>query len=155
MPLSPSLSLPRPALFAPPAVCRRWTSSTARPWPNGPGENSQRHLACPLAPSHAHTRPRPAPEPPRHPAMRRADWPLHQPADEPSRAKSTAPSRYIPRPGAPWPIKTPRTPPSRAFSSFFLLPPLRHGRRDPARADRLTQPCIAPSNHLNSFSTFH
>jgi len=30
-------------------------------------EVPQRHLARPLAPPHAHTRPRPLPEPPRHP----------------------------------------------------------------------------------------
>ena len=68
--------------------------------------------------------------------------------------KSTASRRYSPHPGAPWPIKTPRAPPSRAFSSFFLLPPFRHGRRDLARADRLRQPYIVPSNHRSSFSTF-
>src|SRR6185369_1423448 len=39
------------------------------------------------------------------------------------------------------------------FSPFFLLPPLRHGRRDPALADRLAQPHIAPSDHRNSFAT--
>src|SRR6185312_14403287 len=70
------LSLPRPALFAPPAVRRRWNSSTARPRPNGPGETSPRHLARPLAPSHAHTRPRPLPEPPRHPQPCAAPLPL-------------------------------------------------------------------------------
>ena len=40
------------------------------------------------------------------------------------------------------------------FSSFFLLPPLRHGRRDLARVDRPPQPYIIPSNHRSSFSTF-
>ena len=60
MPLSPSLSPPA-ALFAPPAVRRRWTSSTARPRPNGPEEASPRHLARPLAHPRAHTRPRPLP----------------------------------------------------------------------------------------------
>ena len=74
-------------------------------------------------------------------------------AVEPPRTKSTAPSHCIPPPGAPWPIKTPSTPQSRPFFPFFLLPPLRHGRRDPARADRLAQPHIAPSDHRSSFAT--
>ena len=138
----------------PPAVRRRWTSSTVRPWPNGPGKTLQRHLARPLAPSHAHTRPRRAPEPPRHPRQAQRRCPLRQPAVEPSRAKSTAPRHYSPHPGAPWSIRTPRAPPSRAFFSFFLLPPLRHGRRDLARADQPPQPYIVPSNHRSSFPTF-
>jgi hypothetical protein len=74
-------------------------------------------------------------------------------AVESPRAKSTTPSHYIAHPGALWPIKTPRNPRSRPFFLFFLLPPLRHGRRDPARADRLAQPHIAPSDHRRSFST--
>ena len=107
----------------------------------------------PLGTLHAHTRPRRAPEPPRHPRHAPRRCPLRPLTVVHPGPKSTTPSHYSPHPGAPWPIKTPRTPPSRPFSSFFLLPPLRHGRRDPARADRLTQPCIAPSDHRNSFAT--
>ena len=147
------LSLSRCSVFPPPAVRRRWTSSTVRPRPNGPGETSPRHLARPLAPSHAHTRPRPLPEPPRHPQPCAAPLPLRPLAVDSPRAKSTAPSHSIPHPGALWPIKTPRTPQSRPFFPFFLLPPLRHGRRDPALADRLAQPHIAPSDHRSSFAT--
>ena len=66
------LSLSRCSVFPPPAVRRRWTSSTARPRPNGPRETSQRHLARPLAPPRAHTRPRRLPEPPRRPGRRSA-----------------------------------------------------------------------------------
>ena len=124
-----------------------------RPRPNGPRGVSQRHLARPLAPPRAHTRPRPFPEPPRHPRPAQRRCLLHPLAVESPRAKSTAPSHCIPSPGAPWPIKTPSTPQSRPFSPFFLLPPLRHGRRDPALADRLAQPHIAPSDHRNSFAT--
>ena len=108
---------------------------------------------CLLAPPHAHTRPRPLPEPPRHPRPAQRRCLLRPLAVESPRAKSTTPSHCIPPPGAPWPIKTPRTPQSRPFFPFFLLPPLRHGRRDPARADWLTQPYIAPSDHRSSFAT--
>jgi len=62
----------------------------------------------------------------------------------PLAVESTAPSHYIPHPGAPWPIKTPSTPQSRPFPPFFLLPPLRHGRRDPALPDQLAQPTLPP-----------
>ena len=41
------LSLSRCSVFPPPAVRRRWTSSTACPRPNGPRGVSQRHLAAP------------------------------------------------------------------------------------------------------------
>src|SRR6185503_11976823 len=86
------------------------------------------------------------------PALRRAAAaPLarrHAPLTQIDRPQSLHPS-----PGAPWPIRTPRAPPSRPFFPFFLLPPLRHGRRDPAVADRLAQPHIAPSDHRNSFTT--
>src|SRR6185437_7790390 len=49
--------------------------------------------------------------------------------------------------------KDPQNPTVAPFFPFFLLPPLRHGRRDPALADRLAQPHIAPSDHRNSFAT--
>ena len=100
--------------------------------------------------SHASWAPCRADTTPRH-AQRRC--PLRPLAVESPRAKSTAPRRYSPRPGAPWPIGTPRIPPSCGFSSFLLLPPLRHGRRDLARADRLPQPYIVPSDHRSSFAT--
>ena len=105
------------------------------------GTSSRAHAS--QTPPRAATTPRPA--------QRRC---LLRPlAVEPSRTNSTAPSHSIPHTGALWPIKTPRTPQSRPFSSFFFLPPLRHGRRDPALADRLAQPHIAPSDHRNSFAT--
>ena len=105
------------------------------------GTSSRAHAS--QTPPRAATTPRPA--------QRRC---LLRPfAVESPRAKSTAPRHHFPRPGTPWPIRTPRAPSSRTFSSFFLLPPLRHGRRDPARADQLTQPYIAPSDHRSSFVT--
>ena len=145
---SPSpLSLPG-ALFhrRPPYAARapaaKWTRGNLSTPPGPPlGTSSRAHES--QTPPRAATTPRPA--------QRRC---LLRPlAVESPRAKSTAPRRHIPHPGAPWPIKTPRTPPSRPFSSFFFLPPLRHGRRDPALADRLAQPHIAPSDHRNSFAT--
>ena len=70
-------------------------------------EALQRHLARPLAPSHADTRPKRSPEPPRRPAMQLAAYSLHPLAVESPKAKSTTPRRYSPHPGAPWPISTP------------------------------------------------
>src|SRR6185312_5959709 len=121
MPLSPSLSS-RLALFLrrpPYAAGGLVHGASAAKWTWGA---LQRHLARPLALSHAHKRPRRAPEPPRHPRHAQRRCPLRPLAVESPRANSTAPRRYSPHPGAPWPISTPRTPPSRGFSSF-LLPP--------------------------------
>ena len=153
MPLSPSLSsrlalfrrrLPYAAGGPRPRRARGQMDPGSPPAPPGPPIGTFPRAHASQTRSRAATRTQ---------AMRSAARPLRQPAVESSRAKSTAPRRYSPRPGALWPIKTPRTPPSRAFSPFFLLPPLRHGRRDPALADRLAQPHIAPSDHRNSFAT--
>ena len=135
-----SISLSRLALFRPPPAVRRPGSPSAPP-------------GCLLAPPHAPTRPRHLPAPPQHPWPAQRRCLLRPLAVESPRAKSTAPRHHIPRPGTPRSIRTPRAPPSRPFSSFFLLPPLRHGRRDPARADRLTQPYIVPSDPRSSFAT--
>ena len=110
------LSLPRPALFAPPAVRRRWTSSTARPRPNGPGETSPRHLARPLAPPRAHTRPRPLPS--RHDTPAGAA-PLPPP---PARRRATQdqinrPQSLHSSPRSSLAYKDPQNPHSRAPSS--------------------------------------
>jgi len=153
MPLSPSLSPPacsvRAARRTPPvdfvhrAPAAKWTRGSLSAPPGPPlGTSSRPHAS--QAASRAATTPPPCAAP----------LPLRPLAVESPRAKSTAPRHHFPRPGTPWPIRTPRAPPSRAFSSFFLLlPPLRHGRRDPARADRLTQPYIVPSDHRSSFAT--
>ena len=114
-PLSPSLSPGLLCFGRPPAVRRRWTSSTARPRPNGPGESLSATWPPLGTSSRAHasqTPPRAAtiPRPTQHCCL------LRSLAVETPRAKSTAHSHYIPHPGAPWPIKTPRTPPSHAFS---------------------------------------
>jgi len=152
MPLSPSLSPPacsvRAARRTPPvdfvhrAPAAKWTRGNLSTPPGPPLGALPRPHASQAAPRAATT----------PPAMRRAA--AAPPARRRlARAKSTAPSHSIPHPGALWPIKTPRTPQSRPFFPFFLLPPLRHGRRDPALADRLAQPHIAPSDHRSSFAT--
>src|SRR6185436_7544317 len=152
MPLSPSLSPPacsvRAARRTPPvdfvhrAPTAKWTRGNRLAPPGPPLGTSSRAHASQAAPRAATTPPPCA-----------APLQLRPLAVELPRAKSTAPSHCIPPPGAPWPIKTPSTPQSRPFSPFFLLPPLRHGRRDPALADRLAQPHIAPSDHRNCFAT--
>ena len=152
MPLSPSLSPPacsvRAARRTPPvdfvhrAPAAKWTRGNLSTPPGPPlGALPRPHAS--QAASRAATTPPPCAAP----------LPLRPLAVDSPRAKSTAPSHSIPHPGALWPIKTHRTPQSRPFFPFFLLPPLRHGRRDPALADRLAQPHIAPSDHRSSFAT--
>jgi len=145
--LSPGCSV-RAARRTPPvdfvhrAPAAKWTRGSLSAPPGPPlGTSSRPHAS--QAASRAATTPPPCAAPlPLRPLAVVRPWP-----------KSTAPSRSIPHPGARWPIKTHRTPQTRPFFPFFLLPPLRHGRRDPALADRLAQPHIAPSDHRNSFAT--
>ena len=150
---SPYLHLSLPACSVSAAACRTppyvvHRAPTAK-WTRGV---PQRHLA---ASWHLLTRTRvPDTSPSRHDTPAGAA-PLPSPP-----ARRRVAQGQIDRPQTPLPLprnslayKNPRAPPSRPFSSFFLLPPLRHGRRDPARADRLTQPYIAPSDHRSSFAT--
>ena len=150
MPLSPSLSPPaysvRAARRTPPvdfvhrAPTAKWTQGSLSAPPGPPlGTPSRAHASQTLSRA-ATTPPAGAAPLPPPPARRRV-----------AQGQIDRPRHHFPRPGAPWPIRTPRAPPSRAFSSF-LLPPLRHGRRDPALADRLAQPHIAPSDQRNSFA---
>ena len=89
-----SISLSRLALFhPPPAVRRRWTSSTTRPRPNGPGEPSSATWPTPW---HFPTRTRvPDTHPSRHatPAMRSA-------AARSARSPSSRPGPIRPPPDA-------------------------------------------------------
>src|SRR6185437_1532540 len=152
MPLSPSLSPPacsvRAARRTPPVdfvhrvPAAKWTRGNLSTPPGPPLGALPRPHASQAAPRAATT----------PPAMRRAA------AAPPARRRLAQgqidrPQALHSSPRSSLAYKDPQNPTVAPFFPFFLLPPLRHGRRDPALADRLAQPHIAPSDHRNSFAT--